>query len=335
MSDVTASAPRSQGRTGALGMEAVSPGLWLSLAAAAVQISSIASDFYIVGGDTTRSAWFGIPHASELVLASALVTIVLAALSAGNRSPVRGRNVGLLVGVIGLLATAQIAYRMILPPFGGCLTYWACGTQQTNVTLLPGIWMALIGSGVAALGGFAHAASGKARNVAPNFWAAERQEGMTPWLGLAGLGAVIALVMFGFTFYTITQEGSTTAWSGWIAAPHTSVIVVYMALLVVGLVIAAGRQRSPMSPAALGAVIALIGFIGAFRIFYRILVPPFTSGPAEGVFQQAQVQIGIAAYISLAGAVVVVLTGIAQAVSHRSQGAPDVAARREPASRAA
>lgn len=321
MSEAVSGRPAGADLSSARGMERVSAGLWLALAAAAAQFTAIASDFYVVGGENTRDAWFGIPHASELVLASALVTIIMAALAAGNRSPLSGRNAGLLIGVIGLLATAHIAYRMILPPFGGCLKFWDCTTAQVDVTLLPGIWIALVGSAGAALGGFIHAASGTARRTPVNFWVADRQAGMTPWLGVAAVSAVASLVIGygGFTFYTVTTQGGGTAtWSGWIATPHTSMIVLYMTLAVVGLVIAAARNRAPISPSALGATIAFVGFVGGFRIFYRILVPPFSSGPAEGVFQPGAT-IGIAAYVSLAAAILVVIAGIVQAVQSRGR----------------
>lgn len=71
--------------------------------------------------------------------------------------------------------------------------------------------------------------------------------------------------------------------------------------MVIGLVWAAARERSPLSPTVLGGFIAVLGFISASRIFYRIIQPPFGSG---------NVEIGVAAYLALLTAVLIVVSGI-------------------------
>lgn len=309
-------------------MQRISVFLWVALAGAVLQLTALGSDFYIVG-DERRDAWLGIPHTSDLILASALVTILLLALTAANRSPLRGRNVGIVVGVLGLLATLQLAYRMWIPPFG-CLQYGCSPSEAQDVTLLTGIWVGLAGNVLATLGGFLHAASPSAGRAQARPWVASAQGGMSPWLGVAALGAVAMFVFgfVGFDFYTVTgfvgnQEPQT--WGGWLSIPHTSSLVLAMALGVVGLAWAAGRERSPLGPSALGAVIAVLGFIAGSRILFRILEPPFTA--AAGRTQHVgSVAIELPAFLSLAGAVVVVVAGIAQAVTHR-----ETAARAEPA----
>ncbi|MEJ7795933.1 MAG: hypothetical protein WKF50_10305, partial [Nocardioides sp.] len=105
-------------------MQRMSIWLWLAVGGATLQFSALGSNFYVINGKdggTTKDAWLGIPHASDLILASAVVTIVALTLSARGRSPVSGRTLGTAVAVVGGLATAQLAYRMAVPPFG-CLT---------------------------------------------------------------------------------------------------------------------------------------------------------------------------------------------------------------------
>lgn len=303
------------------GMARLSAGMWLALGAAALQVTAIASDFYAIGEEgTVADAWFGIPHTSQLILASALVTMVLAGLVAADRSPLRGRNVGLVIGIVGLLATAQLVYRMFLPPFGGCLTYIDCTAPRASVDLLPGIWFGLAGCIGATIGGFGHAASARARQVAPRFWVARDQQGVTPWLSTAAVAAIVAFLVgyAGFGFYKVIQgEGSeATEWSGWIATPHTSSFVLLLAAVTVALVWAAARRRSPMGPAAMGGTIAALGFAAATRILYRILVPPFYSGRPEGVFQEGA-EIQLTAWIALAAAVVWCVAGLVEALAHR------------------
>jgi uncharacterized membrane protein len=136
---------------------------------------------------------------------------------------------------------------------------------------------------------------------------------MTPWLGLAGIGAVAQFV-FGYTFFTVyttaAEDGGTVNWSGWIPTPQTSNLVLASTVIVLLLIRAVSRERSPLAPAAVGGMIALVGFIAGARIFYRLLEPPFGEGPTE---------IGIAGYLSLAGALLVVAAGIVQAQSHREE----------------
>lgn len=300
-------------------MQRVTLWLWLTLAGSALQLVALFSDFYVVEGQV-RDAWFGIPHASDLILLSALVAIGMLALTALRRNPLRGRNVGLTVGIVGLLATLQLGYRMIIPPFG-CLTY-SCGpSEAAEVTLLTGIWIGLVGCVAVTLGGFLHAFSPTARDTPALSWAARTQGDMNPWLGLAAVGAIGQFV-FGYTFfnfYTVTgfvgNEGAQS-WGGWLATPHTSSFVLALSVVISGLVVAAARGRSPLSPAALGGVIAVLGFAAASRILYRIIESPFSNaGGSETTV--GSVAINPAAYLSLIAAIVVVVAGIAQIVVSR------------------
>ena len=99
-------------------MQGISPALYVALAGAALQFVSLGTDFYLWEG-RRQSAWFGVPHASELILLSALVAVVLFALIAAGKSPMSGRKAGLTIGIVGLVATDQLGYRMVAPPFGG------------------------------------------------------------------------------------------------------------------------------------------------------------------------------------------------------------------------
>ncbi len=304
-------------------MRRVSLGLWLALAGAVLQFVALGSNWYKYKGEA-QDAWFGVPHTSELILAAALVTVVTVILSAANRTPLRGRTMGLVVGGLGTLATLQLAYRMVAPPFqfqlsgretlrltGSCLVYCSPGSAA-NAKLLTGIWIALVGCILVTLGGFLHAVLRPARETRANFWAADRHGGMTPWLGLAALGAVGQFVL-GYTFFTFyttkAQGGGSIRWSGWLPTPHTSAVVLWITLLVIGLTVATARGRTPVGPAALGGLIAVLGFVSASRIFLRILQPPFAS---------SDVVVGVAAYLALASALLIVLAGIGQAVTHRT-----------------
>lgn len=296
--------------------------LWLALAGSVLQLIALGSNFYVVKGEV-RDAWFGIPHASDLILLSAIVTIGAFAVTAFDRSPLKGRNVGLAVGIVGLLATLQLGYRMIIPPFG-CLTYSCTPSEAAEATLLPGIWIGLVGCVVVTVGGFLHAFSRTAREAPARPWVAETQSGMNPWLGVAALGAVGQFV-FGYTFFTFYTvkgffgHGGPQSWGGWLATPHTSSIILAISVVIVGLVVAAARGRSLLGPTALGGLIALLGFAAASRIFYRVIDPPFnTAGGASNV-DVGSVIIGPAAYLSLASAVVVVVAGIVQALTHREK----------------
>ncbi|MDX1658006.1 MAG: hypothetical protein R3343_04230 [Nitriliruptorales bacterium] len=312
-----------RGTAGRSGMRAFSVGLWIALAAGVIQFTAIGADFYQVG-ETVRDAWFGIPHTTQLLLVSALVTFTLAGFAAGGRSPVSGRTAGIIIAAVALVATAQLAYRMAVPPFRGCLTF-NCGftPNADNVTLLSGIWIALIGNVGALIGGVLHAASSAAKETRANFWVSRSQTGMTPWLGIAGLSMAI-MVVVGYLvmpFYTV-QGGPNQSWTGWMAIPHTAGLVALMALIIIGLVVAAARSRSPMSPSALGATIAILALVATVRTGYRIAVSPFYSGPAEGVFE-AGAQIELAAWLALAFGIVAVIAGIAHAVTN--QDAPEPA----------
>src|SRR5262249_34382825 len=141
--------------------------LWLALAGAALQLVSLGTDFYVWNG-TRQTAWFGVPHTSELILLSALVTVTLVVLVTADRRPISGRTAGLTIGIIGLLATLQLGYRMVVPPFGGrvpdhaaiigysCL-YYCLPSQAESADLLIGIWMALLGCVTVTVSGFAYA----------------------------------------------------------------------------------------------------------------------------------------------------------------------------------
>ena len=305
-------------------MHRISAFLWLAAGGAVLQVVALGTNFYETTGKKSqvKSAWFGIPHTSDLILAAAVVTILAIGFTATNRQPVRGRTLGLIVGAIGLLATAQLVYRMITPPFGGCLQY-GCGTNPAqDVNLLVGIWIALAGCIAVTVGGFLHAFTRTAKETLARPPVSAEQRGMSPWLGLSAVGAVAMFVFpfTGFTFYTVSgflgKEGSTT-WGGWLSLPHTSSFVLAITLIVVGLGIAAGRSRSPLQPAALGATVAILSFAAASRIFYRILEDPFgTAGGAESA-TVGSVQVELAAYLGLAGAIVAVIGGIVHAVQHR------------------
>jgi hypothetical protein len=280
----------------------------------------VGPDFYVAQGER-QDAWFGIPHASDLILLSALAAIAMFAVTALGRNPVRGRSVGLIVGVVGLLATLQLGYRMIVPPFGGevpsnsgilgsgCL-YYCSPSEAAPAELLIGIWIAFFGCLAVTLGGFLHAKSRTARETSAIPWVAPTQGGNNPWLGLAALGA-LGQFIFGytfFTFYTTVGDGGEVNWSGWLPTPHTSSLILAITLAVVGLVWAVARGRAPLNPLALGGLVAVLGLISASRIFYRIVEPPFGSGPVE---------IGLAAYLSLLSAIVIVVSGIVYAITQR------------------
>lgn len=303
-------------------MQRITPWLWLALVGSVLQIVALVGpDFYVAQGER-KDAWFGIPHASDLVLLSAAAAIVMFAVTALGRNPIRGRSVGLVIGIIGLLATLQIGYRMIVPPFGGevptnsgilgsgCL-YYCSPSEAAPADLLIGIWIAFFGSLAVTLGGFLHARSRTARETSASPWVAPTQSGTNPWLGLAALGA-LGQFIFGYTFFTffttMGDDGGEVTWSGWLPTPHTSSLVLAITLAVVGLAWAGARGRAPLNPLALGGLVAVLGLISTSRIFYRIVEPPFGSGPVE---------IGLAAYFSLLSAIVIVVSGIVYAVTQR------------------
>jgi len=311
-------------------MQRISIWLWLATAGAVLQLVALGSNFYVVHGkkgDTTRDAWLGIPHASDLILASAVITIVAIALSARGRSPVSGRTLGLGVAIVAALAAAQLVYRMLVPPFG-CLTYSACGTTaQSDVTLLAGIWIGLSGCALALLGGFGHTLSAAARRMPAAPRIAERQAGMTPWLGLAGLGAVVAFVA-PFTFFKAYRvEGflggnSSTTWAGWLSVPHTSSLVLAAAVITIVLVVAAARGRSTLTPSALGATIGVLGFAVASRELFRILQSPFSSAGGSDT-PVGTVTILPAFWIGFAAAAVVCVAAVVQAMLYYRESIAD------------
>lgn len=296
--------------------------LWLGLAAvgALLQLYAITSDFYVFEGEA-RDAWFGIPHASDLLVLSALVAVALFALTVIGRNPMSGRGIGLFVGIVGLLATLQLGYRMIVPPFdgfvpsnsdiigSGCLFY-CLPSQAVDAQLLAGIWIGFIGCLAVTVGGFLHAFSGTARRTPANPTIARSQTGMTPWLGLATLGAIGQFV-FGYTFFTfyITPgDGGETYWSGWLPSPHTSSLVLGITLIIAALVWYASRGKAPFGPMAFGGLIAVLGLVSTYRIFYRIIEPPFGDVAS----------IAFAAYLSLLSAILVIVGGIVHTVTQRA-----------------
>lgn len=297
--------------------------LWLGLAVvgAVLQLYAITSDFYLFQGEV-RDAWFGIPHTSNLLLLSALTAIALLTLTALGRNPISGRGVGLFVGIVGLVATLQLGYRMIAPPFdgfvpqnsniigSGCLFY-CLPSEAASADLLAGIWIGFIGCLAVVAGGFLHAFSGAARNTPANPTIARSQTGMTPWLGLAALGA-IGQFLFGYTFFTfystLGDDGSTIFWSGWLPSPHTSSFVLAMTVIVAGLVWYASRGKAPLNPMAFGILIAVLGLASTARIFYRVVESPFG----------ASADIGFAAYLSLLSALLIIAGGVVHAITQKS-----------------
>lgn len=313
-------------------MQRISIWLWLAVGGAALQLSALGSNFYVVngkGGSTTRDAWLGLPHASDLILVSAVVTVVAMALSARGRSPVSGRTLGVAVAVLGGLATAQLAYRMAVPPFG-CLTY-NCGTSaKADVTLLAGIWMGLIGCALALIGGMGHAFSAAASRTPATPEVSDRQTGMTPLVGLAGLGLLISFVG-PFTFLDAYRvEGfmgssSAATWGGWLSAPHTSSLVLAATIVGVTLVVAAARRRSLLSPSALGATLAVLGFTIASRELFRMLQPPFSSAGGQDT-AVGGVTILAGFWIGFVAAVVACVAATVQAVLYYRESVSDEAA---------
>ncbi len=317
-------------------MQRISIWLWFAVGGAALQLSALGSNFYVINGKdggTTKDAWLGIPHASDLILASAVVTIVALTLSARGRSPVSGRTLGTAVAVVGGLATAQLAYRMAVPPFG-CLTYNCGATAKSDVTLLAGIWIGLIGCALALIGGLGHALSAAASRTPATPDVSDRQTGMTPWLGLAGLGLVVSFVG-PFTFLDAYRvEGfmgssSSATWGGWLSAPHTSSLVLAATIVGVTLVVAAARRRSLLSPSALGATLAVLGFVIASRELFRMLQPPFSSAGGQDT-AVGTVTILAGFWIGFVAAVVACVAATIQAVLYYRESVSDEAATTSP-----
>ncbi len=296
-------------------MRNLSLALWLAIVGAVLQITSLFTDFYVFEG-ARKAAWWSIPQTSEMILLSALVTAGLVGLTAAGRSPFSGRTAARLIGIAGSLATLQLVYRMYAPPFGAdvpehvgifgtsCL-YYCLPSQAKAADVLSGMWMALGGCIMVAAGGIAHALWFKDQHAVAQPWLALEQPGMTPWLGLAGLGAVGQFV-FGYTFFTfyrtVRANGVPTSWSGWLPAPHTAWLVLMVTVVVIGLVWLAARERAPLNPKILAMAIAMLGVLSAGRIAYRMYQPPF----------RMDAEIGPAAYLSLASAVLIAVAGCMQ-----------------------
>lgn len=311
----------------------ISLGLWLAVAGALASLVAVASDFYVVGvgtpNVTIQDAWIGLPHAADLVLASALTTTALVILAGVDRGPMRGRFIGAAVAAVGGIGLAQLIYRGIIPPFGGCLTYGDCGGAQSNVTLLTGYYIAIAGCAAAVIGGLAHMASQSARRTVAASWAAPRQAGATPLLWVAAAGSVL-MIGLGFTVLPFYRNGFSAGppkdWSAWIAIPKTADLLVLLAASVVFLVISAARRRAPLEPAALGAVIGVAGLLATIRIAFRIVDGPFIDSShqpgttfAGSITSSAEVHIW--AYVALICAIAVFLSGVAQVVSFREHPA--------------
>ena len=305
-------------------MRAVPKALWLALAGAALQVPSLFTDFYVFEG-VRKSAWFGVPQTSELVLLAALVTAGLAGLIVAGRSPLTGKVAGWVIGILGSLAVLQLAYRMIAPPFGAKVTghagifgtsclYYCLPSQALPADLLPGIWTALAGSALVALGGTLQALWPGDSDTSMQPWRSSEQHGMSPWLGLAALGAIGQFV-FGytfFTFYTSVRDTGPMTWSGWLPSPHTAWLVFLVTIAVLSLATSAARERAPFSPRWLGIALVTLGAISVGRIAYRIYQPPFRS----------DVEIGPAAYLALISALVILVAGFMQASMFKTRLRP-------------
>ncbi len=318
-------------------MRYISVWLWAALGGAVLQFVALGSNFYVIhgkGGDSTEDAWLGLPHASDLILASAVITVLAVTLAARGRSPLRGRNVGLVVALIALLATAQVVYRMFVPPFG-CLTYNCGTTSQADVTILTGMWIALVGCGLALLGGLGHAFSAAARRTTAAPSLAPQQAGMTPWLGVGALGLVVAFVAPFTVFKAYNVAGffgakGSSKFGGWLSLPHTSSLV--LALTIVGLlvVLSAARRRAPLSPAALGAAMGMLAFIVAARELFRISQPPFSSAGGASNVKVGAITTLPAFWVGFAAAVIATIAGIVQVVLYYRESVAEEESRSSP-----
>lgn len=312
--------------------------LWLVLVGAIVQLVSVTLNFYELRGEP-QGAWYGVPHTADLIAGSAVVAIVALGLTAAGRQPFRGRTIGLLVGAVGLLAAAQVVYRIAVPPYG-CLQYGCGFAAKGDTEILTGMWIALAGCAAVTIGALVYAFSRTARETPAAPRIAGRQSGMTPWLGLAGLGSV-AMFVFPFTVFTLyTVEGFfgsrvTQPWGGWLSIPHTSSLILAATVIVVGLVVAAGRERSPLSPAALGVTIGTIALLSAARILYRLLDDPFSTAGGASNVPVGDVTVELSGYLGLAGALLAAVAGFVHAAQQRApaheRGLRAEAGAREPA----
>ncbi len=310
-------------------MNRISIGQWIAIVGAILIFVALGSNFYGGLGEEgtdTAGAWFGVPHTSQLMLGTAVIAVLLAAFAAAGRSMFRGVTVGIITAVMGLLSTLWLGYRMLAPPFDfelqGTETWaslfsfdhclWFCPpSQAVDASLLPGIWIGFIGTVAVLVGGIVHLLSRPARATPANFWVASRQTGMTPWLGVAGLGA-LGQFIFGYTFFPfyVTPTMDERVWSGWLPTPHTSMLVFWVSLIVIGLIIAASRQRAPVSPSGMGGLVAALGLVSGVRILYRMIEAPFRGGTVP-----AELQIG--AYLAIVSALVIIVAGIVQGATHK------------------
>ncbi len=299
--------------------------LWLVLAGAALQLSSLTTDYFMYEGKA-QSAWMGLPTTAELVLLCALVALVMVGLIVAARSPFSGAASGRIVAAAGLVATLQLTYRVIAPPFGSIVPdhvssftstcmFWCLPAQALPADPQPGMWMAIAASATVAIGGLLHSLSTVAKATPARPWAASAQAGLTPWLSLAALGAV-GQTLFGFTLFTFYRTIGTSGahtWSGWLPMPHTASWVFAISVAIVLLVWAAARRRAPLDPSDLGALIAVLAFTSTARIGFRIADSPF--GPTTNV------EIGPAAYLSLLSGLLAVVAGAIQSAKYRVRNA--------------
>lgn len=308
-------------------MQRISLGLWLAVAGAVASFVSLGTDWYVLNPNSKSpyiaSAWIGVPHASDLVLASALVPTVIVILVAANRAPARGSAVGGIIAAVGAVGLAQLLYRIAIPPFG-CLNY-CTSAKSPPTTIQFGLYLAVVGCAAAFVGGLLHLRSAAARRAVPHTWAVPNQAGSTPLLSLSAVAAVL-MIGIGFTalpFYSNAfSTGPAKDFTAWLAIPKTADQAVLLAGLVVFLVISAARRRAPLAPGAIGAVIAVAGLVAAVRILYRIVDGPFIdsshqpgTGFAGNVTSTADVH--VSAFIALACAAVIVLCGLGQALNYR------------------
>ncbi len=310
-------------------MKRISIGLWLALAGAILEFVALGSNFYVIhsgSGAVTRDAWLGIPHASDLLLVSALITVLAVVVAARGRSPLAGRNVGWIVALFGALATAQLVYRMVVPPFG-CLTY-SCGVTapMIHVTLLAGIWIGVVGAGLTLIGGLLQAVSPAARRLQARPTLAGTQAGITPWLGLSAVGMIVAFVapFTGFEAYKVGAffgAKQPSYWGGWLSLPHTSSLILACTIIVVLLVVAAARRRAPLPPPAMGALVGVLAFIVASRELFRVFQSPFSTAGGASNVHTGVVTVLPAFWVGFAGAAVAVLAAIVQAVRYYERAA--------------
>jgi len=88
-------------------------------------------------------------------------------------------------------------------------------------------------------------------------------------------------------------------------------------VIIVGLVVAAGRGRSPLSPRALGTTIAVVALLAAGRIVYRVLDHPFDTAGGASNAPVGQVDVELAGYLGLVSALVALVAGAVHAAQHR------------------